>query len=214
MTKPPVIKTVRLTPPGRGAVATLLVEGPGAADAVDRHFQPAGGKPLGKKDLGLIAMSYGTVYVASIAMGAKDEHSLKAFLEAEAYEGPSLVIAYSHCIAHGINMTKGMSHQKAVVDANQWLLYRYNPTRQAEGLNPLQLDSSAARKKVGEYLQTENRFKMLTKSRPDAAKQLFEQAQKDIDARWQLYSYLASREFASNGNGGSEQSTPTPASAS
>ena len=87
----------------------------------------AGGKPGAKKDLGLIAMSYGNIYVASVAMGAKDEHTLKAFLEAEAYNGPSLIIAYSHCIAHGINMTTAMSNQKAAVDSGQWLLYRYNP---------------------------------------------------------------------------------------
>ena len=89
----------------------------------------AGGKPGPKKDLGLMAMSYGNVYVASVAMGAKDEHTLKAFLEAEAYDGPSIIIAYSHCIAHGINMTTAMSDQKVAVESGQWLLYRYNPER-------------------------------------------------------------------------------------
>jgi pyruvate-ferredoxin/flavodoxin oxidoreductase len=163
----------------------------------------AGGKPLGKKDLGLIAMSYGTVYVASVALGAKDEHTLKAFLEAEAYPGPSLIIAYSHCIAHGIDMTKGMAHQKAIVEANQWLLYRYHPDRAAQGENPLQLDSSAARRKVSEYLTSENRFKMLTKSKPAEAKRLFELAQTDVDTRWQLYSYLAARKLSGSGNGSS-----------
>jgi pyruvate-ferredoxin/flavodoxin oxidoreductase len=172
----------------------------------------AGGKPLGKKDLGLIAMSYGTVYVASVAMGAKDEHTLKAFLEAEAYDGPSLIIAYSHCIAHGIDMTKGMSHQKAVVEANQWLLYRYHPDRARQGENPLSLDSQAAKRKVAEYLQMENRFKMLTKSRPEEAKVLFEKAQYDADARWQLYSYMAARKFGPNGNG-ETTSKPTTAPA-
>jgi pyruvate-ferredoxin/flavodoxin oxidoreductase len=101
----------------------------------------SGGKPSPKKDLGLIAMSYGNVYVASVAMGAKDEHTLKAFLEAEAYEGPSLIIAYSHCIAHGIDMQTAMTHQKAIVDSGRWLLYRYNPTLKAAGQNPLHLDS-------------------------------------------------------------------------
>ncbi len=101
----------------------------------------AGGKPGGKKDLGMMAMSYGNVYVASVAMGAKDEHTLKAFLEAEAYDGPSIIIAYSHCIAHGIDMTTGMQDQKAAVDSGQWLLYRYNPDRIAAGENPLMLDS-------------------------------------------------------------------------
>src|SRR5207344_2273413 len=99
----------------------------------------AGGKPAPKKDLGLIAMTYGTVYVASVAMGAKDEHTLRAFLEAESYPGPSLIIAYSHCIAHGINMTTSMSDQKIAVDAGQWLLYRYHPERAAIGENPLSL---------------------------------------------------------------------------
>ena len=101
----------------------------------------AGGKPGRKKDLGLMAMSYGNVYVASVAMGAKDEHTLKAFLEAEAHDGPSLIIAYSHCIAHGINMTTAMSDQKLAVDSGQWLLYRYNPERALAGENPLTLDS-------------------------------------------------------------------------
>ena len=93
----------------------------------------AGGKPGPKKDLGLMAMSYGNVYVASVAMGAKDEHTLKAFLEAEAYHGPSLIIAYSHCIAHGINMTTAMSDQKGAVESGQWLLYRYHPERADAG---------------------------------------------------------------------------------
>jgi pyruvate-ferredoxin/flavodoxin oxidoreductase len=157
----------------------------------------AGGKQLGKKDLGLIAMSYGNVYVASVAMGAKDEHTLKAFVEAEAYDGPSLIIAYSHCIAHGIDVDRGIGaeHQKNAVESGQWLLYRYDPARTLRGENPLQLDSQAAKKKVQEYLLSENRFKMLTKSKPEEAKRLFEMAQQDADARWQLYSYMAARKL-------------------
>ncbi len=155
----------------------------------------AGGKPLGKKDLGLIAMSYGSVYVASVAMGAKDEQTLKAFVEAEAYPGPSIIIAYSHCIAHGINMTTGMRNQKAAVESGQWLLYRYDPTRSMRGENPLQLDSQAAKMKVQDYLLAENRFKMLTKSKPEDAKRFLEQSQVDVDARWQLYSYMAARKL-------------------
>jgi pyruvate-ferredoxin/flavodoxin oxidoreductase len=160
----------------------------------------AGGKQLGKKDLGLIAMSYGNVYVASVAMGAKDEHALKAFVEAEAYDGPSLIIAYSHCIAHGIDVDRGIGaeHQKSAVESGQWLLYRYDPTRTLRGENPLQLDSQAAKKKVQDYLLSENRFKMLTKSKPEEAKRLFEQAQHDADARWQLYSYMAARKLTGN----------------
>jgi pyruvate-ferredoxin/flavodoxin oxidoreductase len=153
----------------------------------------AGGKPGPKKDLGLMAMSYGTVYVASVAMGAKDEHTLKAFLEAEAYDGPSLIIAYSHCIAHGINMTTAMSNQKAAVDSGQWLLYRYNPERAVQGENPLLLDSRAPTKKVQDFLFMETRFKMLTKSKPEDAKKLWALAQQDAEVRYRLYEYLAQR---------------------
>ncbi|RMG15366.1 MAG: pyruvate:ferredoxin (flavodoxin) oxidoreductase, partial [Cyanobacteria bacterium J055] len=155
----------------------------------------AGGKPAPKKDLGLIAMTYGNVYVASVAMGARDEHTLKAFLEAEAYDGPSLIIAYSHCIAHGINMQTAMSHQKAVVESGRWLLYRYHPDRAAAGENPLQLDSRSPKKSVKDTFNAENRFKMLTKTQPEAAKQLWAQAQEDIDTRWQTYEYLAARQL-------------------
>ena len=107
----------------------------------------AGGKPAGKKDLGLIAMSYGNIYVASVAMGAKDEQTLRAFVEAESYPGPSLIIAYSHCIAHGIALDQGVGarQQKLAVESGQWLLYRYDPRRTEAGENPLQLDSGAAK---------------------------------------------------------------------
>jgi len=144
-------------------------------------------------------MSYGSVYVASVAMGAKDEHTLKAFIEAESYRGPSLIIAYSHCIAHGIDIDRGVGarQQKLAVESGQWLLYRYDPRRAVVGENPLQLDSAAAKAKVQDYLLSENRFKMLTKSKPEDAKKYFELAQKDADARWQLYSYMAARK----GNG-------------
>jgi pyruvate-ferredoxin/flavodoxin oxidoreductase len=155
----------------------------------------AGGKPAGKKDLGLIAMTYGNVYVASVAMGARDEHTLRAFLEAESYEGPSLIIAYSHCIAHGINMTTGMQNQKAAVNSGQWLLYRHDPRRVAANENPLQLDSRPPKQKVQEYLLMENRFKMLTKSRPEEAKLLFQMAQQDAEVRFRFYEYLAGRKF-------------------
>jgi pyruvate-ferredoxin/flavodoxin oxidoreductase len=161
----------------------------------------AGGKPLRKKDLGLIAMSYGDVYVASVAMGAKDEHTLKAFIEAESYPGVSIIIAYSHCIAHGIDLDRGAGakQQRLAVDSGQWLLYRYDPRRADKGENPLLLDSSAAKARVQDYLLSENRFKMLTKSKPEDAKRLFEQAQHDVETRWQLFSYLASRKLTGNG---------------
>ncbi|HBB34028.1 MAG TPA: pyruvate:ferredoxin (flavodoxin) oxidoreductase [Cyanobacteria bacterium UBA8803] len=168
----------------------------------------AGGKPAAKKDLGLIAMTYGNVYVASVAMGARDEHTLKAFLEAEAYNGPSLVIAYAHCIAHGINMTTAMSHQKAMVDAGRWLLYRYNPELMGAGKNPLQLDMRSPKFAVAQSMYEENRFKMLTKSKPEDAKRLLQEAQQDINTRWQMYQYLAARQLAShNGNGNGETAT-------
>jgi pyruvate-ferredoxin/flavodoxin oxidoreductase len=151
------------------------------------------GKPAGKKDLGLIAMTYGNVYVASVAMGARDEHTLKAFIEAEAYDGPSLIIAYSHCIAHGIaDMAKAMSNQKAIVDSGQWLLYRYNPGRAMEGENPLKLDSRGLKLPVEEFMKMENRFNMLFKSDPAQAKKLFASAQQDAEMRFRMYDYLAS----------------------
>ena len=153
----------------------------------------AGGKPGCKKDLGMMAMTYGNVYVASVAMGAKDEHTLKAFLEAEAYDGPSLIIAYSHCIAHGIDMTTAMQNQKAAVDTGQWLLYRFHPERTLAGENPLQLDSRTPTRKVQDFLQMETRFKMLTKSKPEDAKRLWAEAQHDADVRYRFYEFMASR---------------------
>jgi len=156
----------------------------------------AGGKPGPKKDLGLIAMTYGNVYVASVAMGAKDEHTLKAFLEAEAYDGPSIIIAYAHCIAHGIDMTTGLSNQKAAVESGQWLLYRYHPERAQTGENPLILDSRTPTRKLQEFMLMETRFKMLTKSKPEDAKRLWEEAQKDVLDRYRLYEYLAQRKTA------------------
>jgi pyruvate-ferredoxin/flavodoxin oxidoreductase len=152
-----------------------------------------GGKPAPKKDLGLMAMTYGNVYVASVALGARDEHTLKAFLEAEAFDGPSIIIAYSHCIAHGIDMTTGLQQQKALVDSGRWLLYRYNPALQTQGKNPLQLDMKAPSESVEKSMYQENRFKMLTKSKPEVAKLLLEQAQAEVNARWEMYQYLANR---------------------
>jgi pyruvate-ferredoxin/flavodoxin oxidoreductase len=157
----------------------------------------SGGKPTGKKDLGMMAMTYGSVYVASVAMGAKDEQTLRAFLEAEAYPGVSLIIAYSHCIAHGIDMTKGLQSQKALVDSGEWLLYRYHPERTAEGKNPLQLDSKPPKLPVKRFMEMENRFKMLQRSDPETANRLAAEAQHDVETRWALYDYLANRAFGS-----------------
>ncbi|MGF1522096.1 MAG: 2-oxoacid:acceptor oxidoreductase family protein [Leptolyngbyaceae cyanobacterium] len=164
----------------------------------------AAGKTTAKKDLGLMAMTYGSAYVASVAMGARDEHTLKAFLEAEAYDGPSLIIAYAHCIAHGINMSTAMHHQKAIVDSGRWLLYRYDPRRRVEGLNPLTVDSRAPKLPVEASMDAENRFKMLSHSHPEAAKQLLQQAQQDVQMRWRLYEALAGLEVGSDGVMGSD----------
>jgi len=173
----------------------------------------AGGKPAGKKDLGLIAMSYGNIYVASVAMGAKDEHTLKAFVEAEAYPGPSLIIAYSHCIAHGIALDAGAGarQQKLAVDSGQWLLYRYNPLRAERGENPLQVDSPAAKGKITDYLLSENRFKMLIKSHPEDAKRLFTQAQTDADRRWKFYQFMQARDLKCDEAPATPQKSPTAA---
>ena len=176
----------------------------------------AGGKPAPKKDLGLMAMTYGNIYVASVAMGAKDEHTVKAFLEAEAYDGPSLIIAYSHCIAHGINMSTAMKQQKTLVESGRWLLYRYNPDLKKEGENPLHLDMRSPRLPIEQSMYSENRFKMLTRSKPEDAKRLLKQAQEDVNTRWQMYQYLAARNLevtphgkSHGGNGhGQEPSKP------
>jgi pyruvate-ferredoxin/flavodoxin oxidoreductase len=153
----------------------------------------AAGKAAPKKDLGLMAMTYGTVYVASVAMGARDEHTLRAFLEAESYPGPSLILAYSHCIAHGIDMAKGMEHQKAAVDSGRWMLYRYDPRRSERGENPLQLDMRAPRRPLAEAMAGENRFRMLSFSQPERARALARQAQVELDSRWATYRALAAQ---------------------
>ncbi len=151
----------------------------------------AAGKPTGKKDLALHALIYGNVYVANIAMGANDAQTVRAFLEAEAHNGPSIIIAYSHCIAHGINMTKGMHNQKMAVDTGYWPLFRYNPALEAEGKNPLKLDSKAPKLPLREFTALEARFKILEKSHPKRAKELLQMAQNDVNVRWKLYEYLA-----------------------
>ncbi|MGF1674057.1 MAG: pyruvate:ferredoxin (flavodoxin) oxidoreductase [Rivularia sp. (in: cyanobacteria)] len=154
----------------------------------------ASGKPAAKKDLGLMAMTYGNIYVASVALGASNEHTLKAFLEAEAYEGPSLIIAYSHCIAHGIDMTTAMSNQKALVESGRWLLYRYNPDLVKQGKNPLQLDMRQPKNSPEASMYKENRFQMLKKSKPEIAQRLMKEAETEVSQRWKMYEYLAARE--------------------
>jgi pyruvate-ferredoxin/flavodoxin oxidoreductase len=151
----------------------------------------AGGKPAPKKDLGMIAMTYGNIYVAKVAVGANDMQTIKAFKEAESYDGPSLIIAYAHCIAHGINMTKGMDEHKKAVECGHWPLFRYDPRLAEQGKNPLQLDSKAPTIDFTDFSSGENRFKMLTKSNPEAAKELGELGNADAKRTWALYSQLA-----------------------
>jgi pyruvate-ferredoxin/flavodoxin oxidoreductase len=151
----------------------------------------AAGKTMPKKDLGLIAMTYGNIYVAKVAMGANDLQTLKAFIEAEAYNGPSLIIAYSHCIAHGIDMSTGMKNQKAAVDSGHWPLFRYNPDLTKEGKNPFKLESKGLKIPFKDYAYLETRYKMLTKSHPDLAAKLLLEAQADTETTWKTYEQMA-----------------------
>jgi pyruvate-ferredoxin/flavodoxin oxidoreductase len=144
-----------------------------------------------KKDLGLIAMTYGNIYVAKVAMGANDLQTLKAFIEAEAYDGPSLIIAYSHCIAHGIDMSTGMKNQKAAVDSGHWPLFRYNPDLTKEGKNPFKLESKGLKIPFKDYAYLETRYKMLTKSHPEIAAKLLLEAQVDTETTWKTYEQMA-----------------------
>lgn len=156
----------------------------------------AGGKPQAKKDLGMMAMNYGNVYVAKIAMGANDNQTIKAILEAEAYDGPSLILAYSHCIAHGIDMSKGMEHQKLAVDSGHWPLFRYNPDNVAEGKNPLKLDSKAPKIPLKDFVYAENRFKMLSKADPEQSEKLIAYAQEEVNKNWKFYEQLAAMDYS------------------
>jgi pyruvate-ferredoxin/flavodoxin oxidoreductase len=160
----------------------------------------AGGKPNSKKDLGLHAINYGSVYVAMVALGANDAQTIRAYLDAESYDGPSIIIAYSHCIAHGIDMTRGMQQQKAAVNSGHWLLYRYDPRLTQQGRNPLTLDSKPPTISMKDYAYSETRYRMLTLSNPEEAKRLLQLAQKDVVARHQFYEQLADLEFDNNGN--------------
>ena len=155
----------------------------------------AGGKPLPKKDLGMIAMSYGNIFVAQVALGASDNQTVRAFVEAESYDGPSLIIAYSHCIAQGTNMRTAFQHQKEAVDSGFWPLYRFDPRLAAEGKNPLQLDSKAPSIALTEYAYKETRYTMLTKSKPDEAKRLIELAQQDVTSRYSLLAQMAAMKY-------------------
>ena len=149
------------------------------------------GKETQRKDLGLMAMAYGHVYVAQVAFGAKDNQTVRAFLEAESYPGPSLIIAYSHCIAHGFNLGDGLDHQQLVVDCGAWPLYRFDPRRTAIGENPLKLDSKAPKIPFTDFALKETRFRMLQKVDPERSKRLLADAQRAVQARFDVIKQLA-----------------------
>jgi pyruvate-ferredoxin/flavodoxin oxidoreductase len=151
----------------------------------------ASGKSIGKKDLGLMATTYGYVYVARIAMGYNRQQTIKAFLEAESYDGPSIILAYSHCVAHGINMAKGMDQQKAAVTSGMWPLFRYDPRLHEEGKNPMQLDSKEPSTEADDYIYNEIRYRSLKQSKPELAQQLLNKAKARIREQWKFYKYLA-----------------------
>ncbi len=150
----------------------------------------SGGKATAKKDLGMIAMSYGNAYVAQVSMGANMTQVAKAFAEAEAHDGPSLIIAFSPCIAHGIDMSTMMSHQKEAADSGYWPLYRFNPGEEAEGRPAMKLDSRAPKMSFRDFAKSEGRFAMLARANPSHYDELMDQAQADIDNRWHLYEQM------------------------
>ncbi len=159
----------------------------------------AKGKGLSKKDLGMIAMAYGYVYVARVAMGSSDQQTLRAFLEADAYDGPSLIIAYSHCIAHGIDMRHGLDQQKLAVNSGVWPLYRYNPTLAAQGKNPLLIDSKEPTIDIQEYAYNETRYRMLVQADEARAELLMGEAREDARKRWDLYKQMAAIQYKADG---------------
>ncbi|MBN1579229.1 MAG: pyruvate:ferredoxin (flavodoxin) oxidoreductase [Anaerolineae bacterium] len=151
----------------------------------------AAGKPIGKKDLGMISMTYGSIYVARIAMGANPGQAVRAFIEAESYDGPSLIIANSHCQLQDINMTEGMNYQKMSVDSGAWVLFRYDPRLKDEGKNPLQLDSKEPTLSLEDYMYSEGRFRRLQRSNPERAAMLLDLAKKDVADRFKMYQQWA-----------------------
>jgi pyruvate-ferredoxin/flavodoxin oxidoreductase len=161
----------------------------------------AGGKPGAKKDLAMMAVNYGNVYVARVAFGSNDSHTIKAFMEAEAWDGPSMIIAYSHCIAHGYDLIHGLDQQKAAVNSGYWPLFRYNPALADQHKNPFQLDSRPPTLPLKDYIYNETRYTMLVKSNPEEAKRLLALAEEDVKHRWKTYEYMAN--MPANGvNGG------------
>ena len=149
------------------------------------------GKALPKKDLGMIAMSYGNVYVAQVSFGANDAQVIKAMNEAEAYDGPSIIIAYSHCIAQGFNLADGLSHQKSAVETGSWPLYRYNPDNIAEGKAPLMLDSKAPSRPLSDYMSNETRFQIVNKANPERYERLLNKAQELANEKRSLLEHMS-----------------------
>src|SRR6185312_13512394 len=149
------------------------------------------GKSIAKKDLGMIAMAYGSVYVARIASGAKDAQTVRAFTEAESYPGPSLIIAYSHCIAHGYDMAKGPEQQRRAVDSGLWPLYRYDPRRVDRGEPPMQLDSGPPKLGAGEYMREEARFRITEHQDPERYRRLVKQAEATAAQRYAMYEQMS-----------------------
>jgi pyruvate-ferredoxin/flavodoxin oxidoreductase len=154
------------------------------------------GKRVGKKDLALQAISFGNVYVAQIAMGANAQQSLLAMREAEEYEGPSLLLAYSHCIAHGYDMGDGMKQQKLATASGYWPLIRFNPALRDAGKKPFVLDSPRPSIPFKDYAYNEMRYKILTRTNPEDAEKLLQGAQEQIDRRWQTYEHMQNQEPA------------------
>ncbi|MCK4994717.1 MAG: pyruvate:ferredoxin (flavodoxin) oxidoreductase [Candidatus Omnitrophica bacterium] len=156
----------------------------------------AAGKPLFKKDLGLLAATYGSIYVARVAMGANPAQTQKAFIEAEKFDGPSIIISYTHCIAHGINMTKGMDQQKKAVDSGYWTLFRYNPDLIKQGKNPMQLDSKAPSIPLEDYIYNETRFKALKTMAPERAATFLKLSQEELKRRYKMYEHLTKLDYS------------------
>jgi pyruvate-ferredoxin/flavodoxin oxidoreductase len=163
--------------------------------AASAKFASAG-KRIGKKDLAMQAISYGNVYVAQVAMGANPQQTLLAMREAEEYSGPSLILAYSHCIAHGYDMAKGLEQQKLATASGYWPLIRYNPTLRAAGKKPFVLDSPRPSIKLKDYAYNEMRYKILTRTHPEEAELLMQSAQELVELRWQTYEHMAKQEPA------------------
>jgi pyruvate-ferredoxin/flavodoxin oxidoreductase len=156
----------------------------------------ASGRPSRKKDLGMMAMRYGNVYVAQVAMGSNDTHTVRTLIEAEQFEGPSLILAYSPCIAHGIDMGKMTDNQKAAVSSGHWPLYRYNPDLIREGKSPMSLDSKEPSIPLKDFAMMETRFSMLSKSDPKLSDALLADGQKEAEARYRQYKRLAEMDFS------------------